>query len=61
MSNVIEKLIEEIFSDFQNNGNIRKAIIKRQKMRSEQKEQKSKSNKKSKKVIAKNKPKRKKK
>ncbi len=40
---------------------IRKAIIKRQKMRSEQKEQKSKSNKKSKKVIAKNKPKRKKK
>jgi len=29
MSNVIEKLIEEIFSDFQNNGNIRKAIIKK--------------------------------
>ena len=29
MSNVIEKLIEEVFADFQNGGNIKKAIIKK--------------------------------
>ena len=29
MSNVIEKLIEEIFADFQNDGNLRKAVIKK--------------------------------
>ena len=29
MSNVIEKLIEEVFPDFQNGGNLRKAIIKK--------------------------------
>ena len=29
MSNVIEKLIEEVFADFQNGGNLRKAVIKK--------------------------------
>lgn len=29
MSNVIEKLIEEVFADFQNKGNLKKAIIKK--------------------------------
>ena len=29
MSNVIEKLIEEVFADFQNGGSLRKAVIKK--------------------------------
>ena len=29
MSNVIEKLIEEVFPDFQNGGNLKKAVIKK--------------------------------
>ena len=29
MSNVIEKLIEEVFPDFQNGGSLRKAVIKK--------------------------------
>ena len=28
MSNVIEKLIEEVFADFQNGGSLRKAVEK---------------------------------